>query len=148
MNSIWARAVVACGLLGLPAGLAAQRSTEIGAQAVVTSANPTALVGGGYGALWAERRVRIAATAGVGVQDEAFAWRLEALTHFHLNPESPGIGVYGGGGLALAGGVRTQGYLVLILGLEQAPRDAHGWAVELGVGGGVRVSVGYRWRRH
>ena len=40
-----------------------------------------------------------------------------------------------------------KGYLVLLLGLEARPGAFHGWSVELGVGAGVRVAVGYRWRR-
>jgi hypothetical protein len=39
-----------------------------------------------------------------------------------------------------------RGYLVLTLGMEQRPGAASGWMVELGLGGGVRLSGGYRWR--
>jgi len=145
MTSIWARAVLVAGL-AWPGGLSAQRSSEIGAQAIATAANPAAVVGGAYGALWAGRRTRVATTIGAGVQEGAFAWRVEGLAHFHLNPEASGLGLYGGGGLALAGGVRTQGYLVLLLGAETSPRGPRGWAFEIGVGGGVRLAVGYRWR--
>ena len=39
-----------------------------------------------------------------------------------------------------------RGYLVLTVGLENALPRRSGWAVEAGVGGGVRVLLGYRWR--
>jgi len=37
--------------------------------------------------------------------------------------------------------------LLLTAGLEQNPGARRGWAMELGVGGGVRFAVGYRWRK-
>jgi hypothetical protein len=36
---------------------------------------------------------------------------------------------------------------VLGLGLEHAPGAASGWSIEAGVGGGARLSVGWRVRR-
>jgi len=116
-------------------------------QAIATAADPVAVVGGVYGGVWAERRLRVVGTAAVGGQGGDLAWRLEGLAHFHFNPGSTGVGVYGGGGLALAGGVETQGYLVVLVGLEGSPSGTRGWAVEVGVGGGFRLGVGYRWRQ-
>jgi hypothetical protein len=54
--------------------------------------------------------------------------------------------MYGLGGVAGQVGRGSQGYVVLGLGLERAPGGRSGWALEAGVGGGVRVTVGWRWR--
>ncbi len=43
-------------------------------------------------------------------------------------------------------GVEDQGYIVLTLGVESRPGSGGGWFVEGGVGGGVRLAGGYRWR--
>jgi hypothetical protein len=70
------------------------------------------------------------------------------LWHFLLKPrERRGLGVYGGGGVAVAGGPDTEGFVVVVIGLEARPGARSGWALEVGIGGGVRFSVGYRWRR-
>lgn len=69
--------------------------------------------------------------------------------HFLLDPRKrQGSAVYGGGGLTaqLAGG-RVTPYVLLVVGVENAPGAAGGSFVELGVGGGVRFAVGYRWRK-
>jgi hypothetical protein len=55
--------------------------------------------------------------------------------------------VYGAGGVAVAGGPVDQGYVVLTLGIEGRPGARSGWFAEAGVGGGVRLALGYRWRR-
>jgi hypothetical protein len=36
---------------------------------------------------------------------------------------------------------------MLTLGLEARPGAPSGWALEVGLGGGVRVSAGWRWRK-
>jgi len=43
-------------------------------------------------------------------------------------------------------GAVSRGYLVLTIGLEERPRSSSGWALEAGIGGGVRLGLGYRWR--
>jgi hypothetical protein len=144
MRSTWGSILL--GLVVAP-GLWGQTVREFGPQITITTANPTAVVGGLYGAIRPDRRLRLAANAGVGVQGDGVAWRLEALGHFQLNPTSLGTGVYGGAGVAVAGGTATKGYLVVLLGIEAAPGGPSGWAVELGVGGGVRIGASYRWRR-
>ena len=147
MRSTWGSIllglVVAPGLLWGQGG----GGHELGPQITVTTPDPPAVVAGIYGAIRPERRLRLAANAGVGVQGDGLAWRLEALGHFQLNPRTLGIGVYGGAGVAVAGGVATEGYLVVLVGIEGAPGGPRGWAFELGVGGGVRIGASYRWRR-
>jgi hypothetical protein len=128
-------------------GAAQQRVREIGVQAVVTSSEPVLLVAGPYAGFRPSSRTRLSLDVGAGISDDDFAWRGEALAHFLLSPaKRQGWGVYFAGGVAAVGGPVSRGYLVLTLGTEQGPAAASGWMAELGVGGGVRVSAGYRWR--
>lgn len=147
MASIWVRVVLAATVLSIPSVALSQQRPEIGLEAIVMTTDPVTALGGVYAGAWVERRVRLAGTASLGGRGGAVAWRVEALGHFHLNPDGSGIGVYGGGGLALAGGASTQGYLVVLVGIEPSRAKARGWVAELGVGGGVRISIGYRWRQ-
>ena len=157
MASRWARRpaagrafavlLAATGMLG-GAPVAAQRVGEFGAMGIATASDPALVVAGGYGAIRTSRRTRISAGLGAGVSDGRAAWRGELLAHFLLNPTRPrGVAVYGAGGIAAVGGPVDQGYLVLTLGLETRPGGRSGWFVEAGVGGGVRVAAGVRWRR-
>jgi hypothetical protein len=115
---------------------------------VITSSQPALLVGGGYGALRAGRRTRFSGLVGAGVSKREFAWRAEALGHFLLSPDRrAGWGAYVAAGLAVVGGPADRGYIVLTLGAESRPATSSGWAIELGIGGGVRAGLGYRWRR-
>ncbi len=83
-----------------------------------------------------------------GVAQRAFAVRSEGMLVFSLDPaRRGGISPYGGGGMAVLLAKRaTDVFLVLVVGLESAPRTRSGWFAELGLGGGVRVSVGWRIR--
>ena len=145
MTSTWGSMALAGVLLVVPAVARAQRAHELGLQLIATTDDPVAVVAGPSAAVRVERRVRLVGTAGLGGQGGDLAWRLEGVAHFHLNPNSHTLGVYGGGGLALAGGRRTQGYMVVLLGIETSPGGGGGWTVEVGVGGGFRMAVGYRW---
>jgi hypothetical protein len=49
-------------------------------------------------------------------------------------------------GIAGAAGRTDAGYLLLGLGVEAAPGGRHGWWLEAGAGGGVRIALGWRWR--
>ncbi|MGH7702629.1 MAG: hypothetical protein ACREMO_06020 [Gemmatimonadales bacterium] len=101
-----------------------------------------------YGARRLTERTRLAATAAAGVAQGGFGFRGELLAHFLLNPRAvrrPGL--YGLGGVAFVSAPGERGYLVVGAGLEARPGARSGWALELGVGGGVRVALGYRWRR-
>jgi hypothetical protein len=148
MRSRWGEATAVAWLLARAAPAAAQHATEIGLEALGTSSDPVVVVAGGYAALRPSDRGRIAALLGLGVAERAFAWRGEAVGHFLLNPgQQLGWGVYFAGGLAVVGDPATHGYLVLGLGLEGRPGGREGWVGERGVGGGVRVALGYRWRR-
>lgn len=90
---------------------------------------------------------RIVVTAMPGVERRRLAGRAELLGHLMLTPAGRhGVGFYGLAGVAGQAGRRDGGWLVLGLGLERAPGLGNGWHVEAGIGGGMRISVGWRWR--
>ena len=128
--------------------LAAQQPHEIGIQAIGTASDPVAGVGALYGALRTSNRTRLSVTGGVGGSAGELAFRAELLGHFLLSPNKRrGTGPYFAAGVAAVGGPVERGYLVLTLGVEQRPGGGAGWAAEVGVGGGLRLALGYRWRR-
>lgn len=128
-----------------PAG--AQQVRELGVQSTLTLSDPELVAGGLYAAWRPSSRGRISATAGVGASGGEVAWRGELLGHFLLAPgRKSGPGVYLAGGVAVVGGPADRGYLVLAVGIEDRPGRASGWYAEAGVGGGARLSLGYRWR--
>jgi hypothetical protein len=147
MHFPWAELLVAaCAAMSATPGNT-QQVGEIGIQGIVTSSGPALVVVGPYGALRASGRTRISASVGGGASDGAFAWRAEALGHFLLSPDRRrGSGAYVAGGLAAVGGPVNRGYIVLTLGAEGRPGGSSGWVAEVGIGGGVRIGVGYRWR--
>ena len=149
MNSTWgSRIALGLALLALlPVEAAAQRARELGLHAVFTAQDPELAAAGAYGGIRLTRRSRFAATAAAGSASGEFVFRGELLGHFLLSPASDGVGFYGGGGIAGVAGPENVGYLVLLLGLEHAPGKASGWYLEGGLGGGVRIAAGYRWRR-
>jgi hypothetical protein len=135
------------GALIFAAPLAGQQGRELGIQAVATTSDPPLAVAGLYGGIRTSTRTRISATAGAGFSSEDLAFRAEILGHFLLSPSRQrGVGFYLAGGVAAVAGPIDRGYLVLTAGLEDRPGGESGWAAELGVGGGVRVALGYRWR--
>jgi hypothetical protein len=140
----WLSAVAALAAAS-PAG--AQQVRELGIQAIGTLSDPALAVGGVYAGWRPTRRARLSATFGLGGAGGATAWRGELLGHFLLAPtRREGSGVYLAGGVAAVGGRADQGYLVLAVGIEDRPGTASGWFAEAGVGGGLRLSAGYRWR--
>lgn len=112
-----------------------------------------ALAGAGLGvrAGW-YARIGIGATAGVVRRGDGWQARqhLDLTARFLLDPygERP-IGLYGGAGLGLGaeGGVSSRGELLLLLGVEGAARGRVVPALEVIVGGGVRVQGVLRARR-
>jgi hypothetical protein len=139
--------LVLAGALTWAAPLAAQHGKELGIQAIATGSDPALGVIGVYGAIRPSTRTRVSLTAGPGVSDGDPAFRGEALGHFLLSPgQRRGAAFYLAGGVAAVAGPVDRGYLVLALGLEARPGGESGWGAELGVGGGVRLMLGYRWR--
>ncbi len=82
-----------------------------------------------------------------GAERRQFAARGELVGHLLLAPRRrDGLGVYGLAGVAGVVGANDAGVLVLGLGVEAAPAGRSGWYLEAGVGGGVRIAAGWRWR--
>jgi hypothetical protein len=78
------------------------------------------------------------------------AARIEGIARFHLDPlRLSRRGTYLGGGVAalLVRGGAPRWQLVALLGIEGAPRGALAPALEVGLGGGVRVGVALRRAR-
>jgi hypothetical protein len=141
----WLSAVAALAAAAAPAG--AQQVRELGIQAIGTLADPALGVGGAYAAWRPAKRARLSASLGIGGSGGEVAWRGELLGHFMLAPtRRAGSAVYLAGGVAAVSGRTDQGYLVLVAGIEGRPAAASGWFLEAGVGGGARLSAGYRWR--
>jgi hypothetical protein len=147
MRSRWVELLALIGAICGVTPAAAQHGREIGVQAIATASEPAIVVAGAYGAIRSSARTRVSVAAGVGTSDGDFAAREEVLGHFLLSPGQPrGAGFYLAGGLAAVQGPVSRGYLVLTAGLEERPAAGSGWSAEVGVGGGVRVALGYRWR--
>jgi hypothetical protein len=141
----WLSAAAALVAAAPPAG--AQQVSELGIQAIGTMADPALAVGGVYAGWRPAKRARLSASLGLGGSGGEVAWRGELLGHFLLAPtRREGLGVYLAGGVSAVAGRTDQGYLVLAAGIEGRPGAASGWFVEAGVGGGARLSGGYRWR--
>ncbi|MBI1967028.1 MAG: hypothetical protein HYS40_03475 [Gemmatimonadetes bacterium] len=135
-----------------PPGAAAAQgltATELGAGAQAAFARREFAGGGLAVARRISSQTRLALGAAGGTLAQRAAVRLEATAQFLVTPAGrSGAGLYGGAGLAFQGAGRTPGagYLVVLLGLERAPGRRAGWFTELGLGGGVRVAAGWRWR--
>jgi hypothetical protein len=125
----------------------AQRGWELGIQAIGTFADFDFAGGGLWAGLRPGGRTRIGVSLMSGAIDGEFAGRGEVTAQFLLSPGSQRRGLYAGGGLAGLVGAKDEGYLLFLLGYESKPGGATGWVIEGGVGGGVRVLLGYRWRR-
>ena len=139
--------LVAVMMLTLASRLAGQQGTELGAQALATTSDPAHAAAGLYAGVRTSTRTRLSVLAAAGPSSREAAFRGEILGHFMLGPsQRQGAGFYFAGGVAVVSGPVDRGYLVLTAGLEARPGAVSGWAVEAGVGGGVRVALGYRWR--
>ena len=151
MSWCWRRSALALPLLlAAAAPCRAQRRTELQLWGLGAASKP-AFYGAGLGlAARDEDRLRfgVAAAAG-GFDDGVFGARADATLQFLLDPaRRTGAAIYGGGGVSLAvRRGRATPYLLLVLGVEHAPGGPQGAFGEIGVGGGVRVVLGYRWRK-
>ena len=142
-------------ILGLALTLAGPLSSqekrvthEWGAQVTGATGRPAFL---GAGPSWAWRpglRDRLLLHGALGGAEHQGALRLEASWHFLLNPQTrKGVGAYVGGGIAGQFAETSKGWLLVTLGVEENPAAPRGWFAEAGIGGGVRLAVGFRWRR-
>ena len=143
---------VGLALAALGAPLAAQRmqAVELGIGSL-TSWSRRAFYGGGVELgtrPGGEARLSLAAAAG-SIEGNA-ALRVEATAQFLVTPSArSGVTPYGGVGLGYVGarGYRGMEVLVLLVGVEQAAARPTSWFSEVGVGGGLRLRIGFRWRR-
>lgn len=127
---------------------AAQRPVDFRVVSVGTATARRYLGGGAGGSVALGARLRLGALATLGHSAGGLATRDELMVTFHLTPyRRHGLAAYAGAGAALLADsdVATE-YMVVVLGLEAHPGRAAGWFVEGGVGGGVRLAAGYRWR--
>jgi hypothetical protein len=95
--------------------------------------------------------VRLGASLGAGARfpDDAQSVgevRADATVRFLLDPFAERRrGLYGGVGLSashLGGGIGARPPVLLLLaGIEGPPRNGRAWALELGLGGGLRVGL-------
>jgi hypothetical protein len=148
--SLRAGAIGGSLLLAFHPGLASAQEPhgiEAGAEALVTLADPTFAGGGVSLGVRPGGSVRVVLNLLAGGQRERLAGRGELLGQLMLTPaRRRGVGVYGVAGIAGQLGQRDAGWLVLGLGLEQAPAERSGWHLEAGIGGGVRLAAGWRHR--
>lgn len=148
MSCGWPRAsALLLALAPMPAALAAQ-GREAGASAFVTAAHTsTAGLMVHLGLRPGGSAPRIVLALGGGVSDDDVVGRAELVAHLTL-PHRPGAGAafYLGGGLAAVTGPEDAGRLVALAGVETHPDGASGLALEAGIGGGARVSAGWRRR--
>ena len=147
------RLLAAAALVGAAAAepAAAQGVREMDLHVLAVASRP--LFGGaGVGYAWRDaRRTRLlgALTVG-GIDGGEVAGRADFVWNFLLDPaRRAGSAVYGGGGLTVqAGAGRVTPYILLVVGVENRPGGRGGSYVEVGVGGGLRAAIGYRWRKH
>lgn len=140
----WWASVLAIVALNRPAD--AQVVTgQIHGMGIVTG---TTLAGGG-GAIYVSRgrRLDLGLNATLGNGDGTTVLRVETVALFHVNlPSSNDWGLYGGAGAAFETEASDGGeFLLLLVGIE--PNRRRGPFVEVGVGGGLRVSAGFRFGR-
>jgi len=144
------RALLALAFCSVP--LAAQGQgvvVEWGIHSTVTVASDTfGLVAGPRAAFRSVGGTRLALSLGGGVRGDRSTGRGTIALEYVLTPRAANrTGVYVGGGLVGVVGGGEGGYLMAYVGLERSPGLPSGWALEAGLGGGVRVRAAYHWRR-
>lgn len=148
--------VLAAVLFGSP--LAGQASTrhppqfvlEYGPQGTLIIADSTrlGLVAGPRFGLRTAGGTRGTVSFGAGVLGDSATARIEGAVEYQLVPRARGRpGFYFGAGLTGVVGAGRGGYLLLFVGLEQSPGYGGGWAVEAGLGGGIRIRGAWHFRR-
>ncbi len=135
-------------LVGLvfPAPVSAQRGHDLQLHAIgLVGGRELVGVGGGAGLRFGRGLRAALVVSGGWLEPGRAGGRAELLATFHLAPfRRAGSTVYGGGGVAALAADSLRGYLVLLIGLEARPAAGGGWFAEAGIGGGVRLALGYR----
>lgn len=135
-----------------PAPAATQQLTATEVSAGVITAISARVFGGAAVGLGRrlDNQTRVSGLVAAGMVGAAAAARVEGTAQIIVNPSGRGgAGLYAGAGVAWQGarGMRGGGYITAIVGLESAPGARRGWHAEIGLGGGVRLALGLRWRR-
>jgi hypothetical protein len=153
-------ALVATSMLMIPCVARAQERTPIRPEVRIdaTSATVQRLELGAGAAIPMGTYVRVALLAGGGLArddrsgsradgDRVAAGRADIVARFQLDPFHQSLrGLYSGAGLSYLAsrGERGRVYLTLLAGLELRDRGHVTPAIELGLGGGVRLGVALR----
>jgi hypothetical protein len=145
-------------VIGILAGVQAAAQTESTVQGEVRIdaffADNSTVQGGGGGAWYLDRNVRLVLLAGAGSTFTGgvgeFSARADLLGRFVLDPDrTQKWALYGAGGIGLRyeAAPSWRGVLVALVGLE-GPKWGH-WTpfVEAGYGGGVQIGFGLRRAR-
>jgi hypothetical protein len=93
---------------------------------------------------------RIALAVAGGTLGHRAAARAQLTLQLLVNPSArSGAGLYAGVGASFVARRASpgQGFLAVLLGLEERPGRRQGWYAEMGLAGGVRVAAGWRLRR-
>jgi hypothetical protein len=115
---------------------------------LIADSSRIGLVGGPRFAVRTLGGTRGSVALGAGVLGDSLSGRIEGAIEYQLAPRARGKpGFYVGGGLVGQVGAQRGGYLLLFVGLEQSPGDRGGWALEAGLGGGIRLRGAWHWRR-
>jgi hypothetical protein len=136
-------------VLSLPSVGVAQdpRGYEVGLAGLATLSGTSFAGGGLTAAIRSGGRTRVVFSAFPGSHGDEFAGRAELSVQYLLTPgRMQGWSFYGSGGIAGVTGPRSNGFVMLGLGVESAPGNRSGWILEGGVGGGARISIGWRRR--
>jgi hypothetical protein len=133
-------------LLGLVLASASSQSVRpsVGGGAMVVASNPIFLGGGPFLSLPLDRQLRLRTQAMLGTQGRSTAARAELALEAVLDPGARGWTGFGVLGVAATSGRAGVGSILVAVGAEWRPAARTGWRLEAGVGGGVRLAVGFR----
>lgn len=131
----------------LPLDAQGRVGRETGPVLLMVASTPGQWLAGGSIGWRVAPRTRLGGVVAAGTAGGRGALRGEVTGHFLLNPSAiRGASLYGGGGIAVLRGRARGEQMLVVLGLEARPGTRHGWVVEVGLGGGIRVAAGWRWR--
>ncbi|MEO8449361.1 MAG: hypothetical protein ABI647_06205 [Gemmatimonadota bacterium] len=120
---------------------------ELGPVAMVVASEPVFAGLGVSGAFRLANEVRAVGTATMGGAGSHVVARGDAELQVVLDPFGKGKArLFAGAGLSGVTGPDGGGFLLVSAGLETAPRARRGWSVELGIAGGARLAIAYRFR--
>jgi len=144
--------LIGLALSGLGAQGRAQRPPampgrgSLGVVALGVGSDPVFGGVGPAGALNLGREVRLRTNLVVGQRGPDLVGRAELAIELRTSPMGRGWALFGGGGLAAEIEREVRGRVLVTIGAERDPGRGRGWWIETGLGGGLRIGVGYRLR--